>query len=421
MRALIASVAAAVLLLMVPTVAGAGEHPPFGVDHLRGRWDVAAQDGENTIDLRMFVRDIVPGAEVGTYVAAGCMTTLESGGSAPLAVQATATSPSTYDVIIYSSIVPVADPPYIVRFDGVVDTGDGKGKPSVVDDAAWGTWTFGEGDMQWSGVHHDRRRPKCPGVELSDEGGFFFGADLYTASDQADNATGTIYESFTNIVSGAVRVDLPGGGSLVLPGFTDLFSPTVDFVTDFRYLDGTGGTPAAGEPHVFRLLDVLGNPIPGAVFTDYWLACLQGAPSTLSGTQPGGAAMPALVTWDPVAPVAGFDPSSGGPGFYQIEMGPDDPAPGDGFYGAGGMLATTHYIPWTSFAPGSVGSPDGSDFGQPLADFTEGTYRLDVIAFAESPAGQPGTGLECQVRDSNESLIMTKAGYTVTFAPVAGP
>ena len=169
---------------------------------------------------------------------------------------------------------------FVIKLTGLVQT---FGAP-VTDDAAAGGWQTAEEEGNWSAIHHDRRQVKCPVVDIGD--GLFFRGDVYgivgIAPVGEDGAQGTILESHTNIVSSAVRVDLPGGGTLDIPFFTDLFSPSVDFLTEFRFLEDLPGLPVFGGSYTFTLLDPIGNPISGAVAVDVWQSCDVGAPRNVN-------------------------------------------------------------------------------------------------------------------------------------------
>jgi hypothetical protein len=161
------------------------------------------------------------------------------------------------------------------------------------------------------------------------------------------------------------------------------------------------------------LLDVYGQPIAGATTSDTWLACEVDAPRNVSATvEPNAIA----VNWDPVDPAPGFDPQGSPPlGFYQIELGPDNG--GDGGYGASGIKEASHLIPLEGFGGGAPGSPDGFDFGSALAELADGTYGFDVIAFAEAPPSGVASGLECQIRASDERIRFEKSGDAFTILP----
>jgi hypothetical protein len=205
-----------------------------------------------------------------------------------------------------------------------------------------------------------------------------------------------------------MRVDRPDGTSVLVPPYTDIFSPDVDFVTRFRYLmpfdQADEGEPMAGQPYTFTLLDAFGNPIPGATRTDVWTACLVTSPRNLVAT-----VTPDLdidVSWDEVPAVPGFDPEAG-VGFYQIAVNPWD---GSSCcqYGSNLIGSTTHLIPWNEYVPPSPGTPDGFDLGVSLSNFDNATYFIQLESFSVAPPGGGGSGLECQTGDIAERLLFEK-------------
>ncbi len=80
-------------------------------------------------------------------------------------------------------------------------------------------------------------------------------------------------ESYTKIVPSATPVEMPDGSSRIRPFFTDLFSPDIDFINEFRFLDTPEGFLERGGTYPFTRLDVNGRPIEGATAGDIWLAC----------------------------------------------------------------------------------------------------------------------------------------------------
>jgi hypothetical protein len=286
--------------------------------------------------------------------------------------------------------------------------------PSVPDDSANGGWVTAEAEGTWSANHHDRSRPKCPAIQVGD--GLAFSADVYAGvniNPDGSQGAGTLLESYTNIVSSAIEVELPDGSRQLIPLFTDLFSPQVDFVNEFRFLGNLDGFPETGGAYTFTLLNVQGQPIAGATTSDTWLACTVDAPRNVAAAVEADGI---LVEWDVVAPASGFDPG-GSPslGFYQIELGPDNG--GAGGYGASSIKETSHMIPLAGFGGFAPGSPDGFDFGNALEELTDGTYGFDVIAFAEAPPSSAASGLECQIRASDEHVRFEKSGDEFTILP----
>ncbi len=313
-----------------------------------------------------------------------------------------------YDILIYSTVLPVEGEPFVIRFDGEVFV-HGSG---VQDDESQGMHISDRGEGPWVADHHDRRRPHCsetldPSLQLN--------PDLYVHKDLAPvtPSYSRLYEVYTRIVSSVMLVETPDGETVYALPFTDIFSPFVDFVSEFRYLSGYDGIPVIGEAYKFTLLDILGHPILGATAEDIWTGCRQGAPVNLILNDT--TANDVLMSWDPVPVADGWDPG-GDPqiGFYQIGINPLLESPTS--YGASGIAKNEHVIPWDSFGDSALGVPDGTDFGHALSELDDGDYEVSIYAFAEAPLGSGGHGLECAVRDSSRVYQMNKDGETLTFS-----
>lgn len=386
-----------------------------GVDDLRGRWDLEWVFNENPDEppppLILYIKDIEPSPDDSqVYFANGCMETTDSGVSMPLSLMAKHNAEdNSYDLRIISTVFPPPefDQPFVIRFDGLFDV-YGKG---VSDDVAGGDFITERGGGVWAAEHHDRRRVKCPSVA---DFGIEFHGDVYVHQDRAYTPPREtmLLEGYTLIVSSAMRVETPDGGILTIPNYTDIFSPDVDFISFFRYLENIETSPTAGEPYAFVLLDALGQPIPGTEAADIWRGCQQGP--TLNVT-PSDEFEPSInLSWDPVAPAPGFDPY-GDPqvGFHQISINPLEGGVSE--YGSAGIGSTSHIVPWEPFEPGSAGTPDGSDFGVSLSELEDGLFQVTLEGYGESPPDSGGIGLECSVFDSREFLLMTKSGSEIEF------
>lgn len=369
-----------------------------GVHPLRGRWDLTAEVPEvGGLDLQLLVVEVAedpddPTAELAT----GCLVTLETGVSTPMSLRAVDTGGGSSDVTFFGTVVGLDVGPAVTRFDGTIHFG-GSG---VADDVGSGDYEAEFGEGAWEGDHHDRRKPKCADV---DPELVVFSGDAYTAQDDQVPPSGdTLLEAFTQFVSSGLQIESASFGTLVAPPFTDIFSPGVDFVSEFRFLGVGEGLPAIGEEFTFTLLDIFGEPIPGAQSTDVWNGCFQGAPGNVQGSYVFEDHI--ALSWDPVAPVPGFNPGAG-MGFYQLES--------NGGYGGNSDGGTTsHQVPWAPFGGFAPGSPDGFDFGHSLSEFGDGTFEISVIAFADD-VGSGGVGLACQVR--GEPLTFEISGSAITI------
>jgi len=397
---LVQAVISALLVSALPVQAAA----PYGVDHLRGRWDgvINGFDGSDQPFVLMLDKYGVDPSSANAFLYNGCMR-VGGGLYAPVSARAVALAYDQFDLTLFGTAYG-----QVIKMTGMVFTNAAR----VTDDPADGVWQTASQAVDWSAFHHDRREPNCPSVNLGGE--LWFRGDVYAAvgfgSSGNRNET-TILESETNIVSSAVRVGLPGGRTMLIPFFTDLFSPNVDFITSFRFLGTPEGLPSSSGTYTFTLLDVFGQPIAGAVSTDIWLACSQDAPRNVSAEMVDDGMM---MTWDPVSPVAGFDPGGATPaGFYQIEIIRSGEG---GVFGAGGLRLTSHLIPFAGFGGFAPGSPDGMNFGSSLDELAEGTYITDTVAFSEAVhAG--GFGLECQIRSWDEQVSFEKSGDMITLLP----
>jgi heat shock protein HslJ len=402
-----------VLVVLATVVPAASAAAPAGVDDLRGRWDVEwfmyGHEDKPHPPLTLFINDFLQVSEDPIILlASGCMRSWETDAIMPLSMLAYY-DPETgsYDWTVYSTVVPAEVEPFVIRLAGTIEV-FGAG---VVDDVASGIVTTDFGEGAWSGVHHDRRRTKCPSIQ---NGGQFFEGELYSHRDagKGEYHDVTLFDTETVIVSSAMRVEDPYGNTYDVPFYTDIFSPNVDFVGRFRFTLGLESPPISGLPYTFTLLDALGNPIEGAVSTDTWSRCNQGAPVNLSTIiAPEGHVD---LSWDTVGVIEEeFDP-----GHYQITIYPFHDEGNE--YGAGGIAGTSdprtwHRIPWNSFAGGDPGDPDGWDFGQALGEFADGTYAVQVWSWNNADPSVGGHGSDCAVQDSSESLLMTKQDGQLSF------
>jgi len=403
-----------IIVLVIPvSVAYAKDN---GVDDLRGRWDVEWElygEEDHPPLLVLYINDLMKNPYMtDTYIAGGCMRSPDSDVFMPLSLSAVLDPENgTYEITIYSTVVPVEWEPFVIRFTGIVEV-HGKGVP---DDVAGGEIMTKMGTGQWNGTHHDRRRTKCPSVN-----GFDLGvqADVYAHKDLAYTTPRhyTLYEAHTVVVSSGMLVTEPDGSTMIVQEYTDIFSPDVDFIGRFRYLTHFEGMPISGGTYNFVLLDIYGNPIPGTESTDVWYGCEQLAPANLATSDaPDG---DVLLAWDAVPDVPGqFEPGSDPPvGFYQIGVLPFQ-WDGEHDYGANGIKSPAHEIPILSFVPGDPGQPDGWDYGSPLSVFGDGLYQVQAEAFGE-PLHPEGYGHECSVYNSAEQLVMNKQGSELSFEQV---
>ena len=391
----------AVALPTATTQANAG-----GVDDLRGRWDITWELDEfgSQSPLIFYINDLAPALYAhSTYIATGCLRSPETSAFMPLSLVAYYNpDDETYEMSLYSTIVPPDGwEPFIIRLNGTIETNDN----GVTDDLAAGTLRTGFDTGFWDGVHHDRRRTKCPGIQNND----LFQGELYSHRDMGyDPAQETvIFDTETVIVASAMLVEDPFGNVTRVEYYTDLFSPDVDFIGRFRFTGSPGGPPIVGMPYTFTLLDALGNPIEGAVSTDTWNRCNQSAPINYVAAQILEDYL--TLSWDPVTIIPGeFDPAD-----YQITMHPMGEQFGE--YGAGSINSAWHNLPLNAFIPPAEGSPDGWDYGQGLLEMEDGKYQINVWAWNHADETNGGLGSDCAVHDSSEAIMMTKQGDQFSF------
>jgi hypothetical protein len=381
-----------------------------GVDDLRGRWDVYVEGlGQGLENFTFFIGEINYNNSVAAFLANGCMES-PSQILSPLALKAEDKGDGFYYVSIISTVVPSSGAnPFVIQFFGQVQI-FGEGVP---DDKAGGEESrirteFLDGGS-WTATHHDRRRKKCPPVEIPP---LEFSVDVRAQHNLRGGQielTKTILEAQTNIASSGVLVEKPDSTVVTLRPYTDIFSSNVDFVSRFRYTIpfdlADNADPIPSKPYYFTLLDVLGNPIPGSLKSDIWTGCFISAPinfvaNIYSNNDIG-------IEWDEVPTANGFDPANG-VGFYQIEIGGWNPWSPD-IYGCNLIKSTTHTVPWNDFTPPSPGYPDGYDLGIALNKFPDNrTYGIRIEAFSKPPIGSGGGNHECVIVDFNENIYFQK-------------
>lgn len=390
-----------------------------GVDNLRGQWEFTVTiSNSQPLDLKVFINDLGPDPSNrdNFYVAAGCLQTTDNNNTtAPLSMQAIDQGDGQYALTMLSTVVPTSQgQPFVVKFIGTAITNN----RGVNNDEASGTVNTSFARGNWSATHHDRRRIDCPAVEIPP---LQFSGDIDVFHNYNSNVltqVKTIFGGFTNIVSSSMLVKRPDGTSVIVPPYTDIFSPNVDFITQFRYLipfnEGDDGDPVSGKPYTFTLLDALGNPIPGAIATDVWTACREAPPRNLQATVTQNRDI--NLTWDLVQTAPGFDPASG-TGFYQIEIDSVPWAPPGSVYGANLIKSPSHLIPWNTFTPPAPGIPDGFNMGVALNGLADGTYVIWASSYSVPAPGDLGNGLECVVSDFNAGVQFVKNGSSIMISP----
>jgi hypothetical protein len=204
----------------------------------------------------------------------------------------------------------------------------------------------------------------------------------------------------TNIVIDSVRVDLPDSSSIIIPEYTDVFSPGVDRTTLFRFLICELGMPIAGGEYIFTGLDVTGEPIPGARNTDIWVGVEPPDPPTNLRAEVIEDGI--LVSWDesPIIP-GSFEPTAEPRlGFYQLWITRVET--GGTIYGANHISTSSHLVPHDQ-----AGFVEGRDWGLSLSEMEDGTYSLGACVHSVAPEGSLGKGFEYVSSDIDQLISFT--------------
>jgi hypothetical protein len=339
-------------------------------------------------------------------LASGCLAIGETEVLTPLAARAVDRGEGNFDLTVLGTVSGHGEA-FTIRLTGVGKTFG----PGVKDDSVSGQWTTAESDGYWSAVRHDWRRSHCPPVD--DVAGLYFQTDIavdhrYFGDELVERST--LMQGDTNVVSASMLVERPDGTTTVVPSFTDIFSPNVDFISEFRYQKNEPGDAVSGEGYTFTLLDPLGNPIPGMSDTDIWTACLPAPPRNLEANMVD---LNIDLSWNAVSVEPGFDPGNQ-IGSYQVWINPL-PAGGPFVYGANFVSSTRHLIPWNDFGGHAAGNPDGFDNGAGLSELDNGDYEIGGDSISVPAPGNPGHGIECVVRDFAEKLFFTKFDSDISF------
>jgi len=217
-----------------------------------------------------------------------------------------------------------------------------------------------------------------------------------------------ILDIMTNVIMDSVRVDLPDGGSVVVPAATDVFSPGVDWTTSFRFLTCEPGMPIAGGEYIFTGLDVAGEPIPGARGTDIWVGVEPPDPPTNVRAEVIEDGI--LVSWDESSIIPGsFEPAAEPQlGFYQLGINRIEAD--ELLYGANQISASPHLIPQNKADFITV-----EDHGLSLSEMEDGTYYLVARVLSIAPEGSLGKALEYNSTDVDQGIIFTIQNGEITI------
>lgn len=399
---------AILLTACAPPAVETRDFPPPDVattmNRLRGRWEgvIEGFDGSDH-SFTLLLDEFQPNTDDPQVTGAGgCIAVGIDAVFTPVNVHAE-TGGQGIEINLFGTAV-TGDGGLIMKLSGFIDVPD----PNAASELAHGDWRTEFESGLWSASHVARSEIDCPALVLGEELWFF--GDVFAGVHDNGGPDQIGFEGFTNIVSSVLRVRDPDGETLDIPYYTDVFSPDIDFVNEYRYLDWHDGNPASGNTYEFTLLDFYGRPITGALSSDTWLDCTITAPRNVTARIDTDGI---LVEWEAVERAPGFDPGGEEPlGFYQIELNGEG-----GSYGANGILSTSHLIPFQDFVPPADGSPDGYDLGQSLNQLPEGMYEFLLVAFSAAPSGTSAYRHECVARAESESILFEKSGDSIALPP----
>lgn len=401
-----------------------------GVDVLRGCWggSLTLPDGSNR-QINLYLNEFAPDPDNPGYSkASGYFSNDEPGGNKrskalklPMMAQCKDLGDGTFELVILATfLIPSETPEQATTILKLVGQA-AMGGSSVKDDEMAGTWYAkgSDGDTvegPWSAFHLDRRSVRAPAIDLEDPTlDLYFHVDTYAALSgprtlpPEERDVCTILGASSNIVMDSVRVTYPDGSSLILPPYTDVFSPEVDWLTMFRFSTCEPGMPIAGGTYTFTALDAAGSPIPGVAATDVWVGVE--APDPPTNVIASVVADGILITWDDVPVIPGsFEPASDPQlGFYQIGIDSDD---GESVYGANGISFSSHLVPKDKgdFVP-------GQDHGLSLDEMADGSYNLGTCVHSVAPEGSAGHGFEYNNSDPGQHIGFGIEGGVITILP----
>lgn len=233
-----------------------------GVDIFRGSWMGKISINEDTTQTNLYFGESV--LDEGGFKTSGYFSVGEFGAQKrakatqlPMMVQITNLGDGIYDLIILANVI-ISDDNGESKTTIMKLTGTAKmGGSGVTDDILDGIWYLdgpdGKSQGLWSAVHLDRRNIEVP--EIIPEPPLNFNADLKIHLGGKGGQTPIeernpvyAFDVGSNIVMDSVRVTFPDGSSVILPPYTDVFSPDVNWINQFRFSDGYQGLPIKGVP-----------------------------------------------------------------------------------------------------------------------------------------------------------------------------
>jgi hypothetical protein len=417
------------------TLADIGWASSQGVDAFRGAWggtlSAKTPSGQSSnVQLNLYFNESVPGDKPGSFKASGYSSILwqeprkpkrAKTQLLPMMAKYTQTGASTFDVTILamSNVPPWIPSPgtILFRMIGTVNI-YGSGVSGDIMQGQWSAQTSNETIIsnQWSAVHLDRRRISASPMDLNDPTlNLSFNVDVYAGLNGPKNIRpqernpSTILGAMSNIVMDSVQVTHPDGKRSIIPNYTDVFTPGVDWVSMFRFNISEPTLPVAGGTYVFTALDVAGNPIPGVEASDVWVGV--GSPDPPTNVRASLNDNGISVAWDDVSAIPDSFQPDAGLGFYQIELSGQ---PGM-VYGASGLSIPNHLVPKYR-----INFDSDHDYGLSLDEMDDGTYSISVCVHSVAPTGSAGHGFEYNVHGPSDQNILFKIDSGVITITDAG-
>jgi hypothetical protein len=380
-----------------------------------GSWIITGEFLKSGVEKNLLVQinEIKSDTEIeNNYQMSGCMQSEDLGNWAPLSMQGLFDEEANnYEINLLSTLLlPEEDTKSVI----IHFVGNSKlFSPGKDDDLAEGISYSGIGEIEWHGVHINSDVLDCP--QVIDEILHFQG-EVGNSRDLAFSPPQDVTNFFaeTNIVSYQIQVELPDGQLFLVPYHTDIFSPTINFIDSFRFAGHLEGAPLVNKRYRFKLLDITGEPIPGAESFDTYIFCDHGAATNTRMVFEQKNFLE--VIWDsPELIPDRFDPENGN-GVFQIILEKYPINEGGLLYGAE-MYTPSHKIPWNPFEAGVKGLPEGFDYGVSLSELEDGMFSISVTSSNYYEPAEGEVGFDCGVRDSSQNLIFEKLGSTIIQHP----
>jgi hypothetical protein len=403
------------MLLFVAIVLALGVIAVFifiqtGTYDLKGKWSLIVEgtdQGENPYTLYINAIQSDSDGTTGQFIATGCLTS-EGGLVMPFDMQAKEGENGEFTITIVSTARLQSDQPDTIKMTGLLQA---PFKRPIFPGRGTGTGRLFSQQMQagWEAEFQSDETENCDLVNLP-EGIYYFvnmSVHYFYEGEELKHSISN-YGIETNIAHSAARVETPIGNIVVLDPDTDVFSPRVDFITNFRLEYDHTEQPVVDEPYIFTLYNAINEPIPGTTIHDLWSGCAIEPTRRLNATFVDEDNKNIQVQWDMVPAGRGWDPERG-IGFYQLLL--VSSATNEMIYGSE-MQMNQHIIPWEPFEDGSLGMPDGMDYGLSLSELPDGDYIIWINSQVFSTAG---ISTDCVVRDEAASIYLVKSDEQIVI------